>query len=137
MPRPIVTLVVAALALVGAACSQQPSGSRAVADHFMDLYYGQANVAEAVKLCSGAARTRLDGELQAIQGVKPDSAANKPKVTFDLTGSTVPSPTQATYHYRVTAHTADVSPVATTLTMVEDGGQWHVTSVNEAEGPPT
>ncbi len=137
MPRPSVTVVVAALALVGAACSRQPSASRAVADRFMELYYGQANVAEAVKLCSGAARTRLEGELQAIQGVKPDSDANKPRITFDLTGSTAPSATQATYHYRVTAHTADVGPVATTLTLAEDGGQWHVTSVNEAEGPPT
>lgn len=128
--------VAALLLLLVAACSRQPAGSEVVAERFMDLYYAQANVAEAVKLCTGAARTRLEGELQAIQGVKPDAGTNRPRVTWDLTGTTTPSGTQATYDYRVTAHTADVAPVAATLTLVEDGGHWLVTSLDEAEKPP-
>ena len=44
----------------------------------MDLYYAHPNMAEAVKLCSGTARTKLEGQLQAIKGVAPDSRRSSP-----------------------------------------------------------
>jgi hypothetical protein len=127
-------VLVATLALAAAHCSK-PSASREVADRFMDLYYARMNVAEAVKLCSGAARTKLEGELQLLQGVPPDPPSGEPRVTFDLTESSTPSPTEATYTYRVTAHTADVGTVTAALTVANQGDRWLVTSFTEREGP--
>jgi hypothetical protein len=110
--------------------------SREVADRFIDLYYARVNMAEAVKLCGGDARTKLEDRLRAIKGVAPDQPAGEPRVTFNLTASTNPTPTQATYTYKVTAHTSDVGNVVATLTVTEEGGRWAVTSFNETEGPP-
>jgi hypothetical protein len=123
-----------ALALT-TACTK-PSESRAVADRFMERYYVQMNVAEAAELCGGAARARLEGELRALQGVAPDAPADTPPITFTLTASTDPTPTQATYTYRVTAHTSDVGKPIVTLTLTDEGGQWLVTTLGESEGPP-
>jgi hypothetical protein len=103
----------------------------------MDLYYTQMRVAEAAKLCGGAARTKLDGELRAIQGVQPDPPADAPRVTFTLTGTAHPTPNQATYTYRVTAHTSDVGTVVAVLSVTHEGGRWLVTSFSESEAPPT
>jgi len=136
MQRRSTLALVVVLALAAAGCAR-PSESRQVADRFMELYYGRASVAEAVQLCSGAARTRLEAELRALQGVQPDTAAGEPRVTFSLTSSASPTPTQATYIYRVTPHTADVGKVTATLTLADEGGRWVVTSLTEGEGPPT
>ena len=126
-----------ALILAVASCTKTSTDkSREVADRFMDLYYARMNMAEAAKLCSGAARTKLEGQLRAIKGVPPDQPAGEPRVTFNLTASTNPTPTQATYSYTVTAHTSDVGNVVATLTVTDEGGRWTVTSFSEAEGPP-
>jgi hypothetical protein len=128
-------VLVATLALVAAGCAKPSSPSREVADRFMDLYYARMNVAEAVKLCSGAARTKLEGELQLLQGVPPDPPSGEPRVTFSLTESSTPSPTEATYTYRVTAHTSDVGTVTAALTVANQGDRWLVTSLTERESP--
>ena len=128
-------VVSTALALLAARCSK-PSESREVADRFMELYYTRTSVADAAKFCSGAARTKLEGELRALQGVARDAAANEPRVTFKLTASANPSPTQATYTYRVTAHTADVGQPLAVLTVSDEDGHWHVTTFNEREEAP-
>src|SRR5262245_23813787 len=74
------------LALTTTACTSPPK-SREVADRFMDLYYARMNVAEAVELCAGAARAKLEGELRAIQGVPPDPPSGEPRVRFSLTAT--------------------------------------------------
>jgi hypothetical protein len=127
---------VALLAVATVLGCTRASPSREVAERFVDLYYARMNLAEAAKLCSGAARTRLDGELHAVAGVPPDAPGDQPRVTWALTGSTTPTPTTATYTYRVTAHTADVGIVATTLELAEEDGRWVVTGIGEQEAPP-
>jgi hypothetical protein len=128
---------VAVLMVAVVSCSKGSADkSRKVADRFMNQYYARMNVAGAVKLCSGAARTRLEGELQTIKGVKPDKASGEPRVSFSLTASSTPSTTQAVYTYKVTAQTSDVGNVVTTLTLAEADGRWTVTSISEQEGPP-
>ena len=135
-PRRAFVLVVAVLALTATRCTEPPA-SREVADRFMELYYSRMNVAEAVKLCSGAARTKLENELRAIQGVPPDAPSGEPRVRFSLTTSANPTPSQATYTYRVTARTSDVGKVVATLGLTSEGGRWLVTAFSESEGRPT
>jgi type 1 fimbria pilin len=124
-----------ALVLAATSCAG-PTASRQVADRFMELYYTRMSVADAAQLSSGAARTRLDAELRALQGVPPDLPSSEPRVTFRLTASAMPGPTQASYTYTVTAHTADVEPVVATLTVTDDGGRWLVTEFNEQSKSP-
>ena len=68
--------------------------------------------------------------------VRPDAPTGEPRVTYSLTGTTTPTPTEATYTYRVVAHTADVGKVAATLTLTNENGRWLVTALHEVEGPP-
>jgi hypothetical protein len=102
----------------------------------MERYYTRMNVADAAELSGGAARVRLDAELRALQGVPPNPPAGEPRVTFRLTASANPSPTQATYTYVVTAHEADVDPVVAALTLVDGGGRWLVTEFKEEPASP-
>jgi hypothetical protein len=127
--------VLLGVALAAATCATRPE-SREVADRFVDLYYARANLAEAVTLCTGAARTRLEGELSAIKGVPADAPADKPRVTWRLTSATTESPTAAKYTYRVEAHTSDVEPLVASLTLGNEGGRWRVTALDEGEGSP-
>lgn len=128
--------VLSAVLILAAASCSRPSTSQEVADRFMELYYARKSVAEAVQLCSAAARAKLEGELRAMQGVRPDASADEPRVTFSLTASTNPTPIQATYIYHVTAHTSDVGNVVATLTLTDEGGRWLVTALREDQGPP-
>ena len=129
-------LILVVVIFMATGCTKT-SEAQEIADRFMDLYYAKMNVAEAVKLCSGAARNRLEGELQAIKGVRPDQPLGEPRVTFNLTAISNPSPTEATYTYRVTPHTSDVGNVVATLTLTDEDGHWTVTSISTQEGPPT
>jgi hypothetical protein len=94
------------------------------------------SVSEALKLCGGAARTKLEGELRGIQGVRPDGPAGEPRVTYSLSAGTNPTPTQATYTYRVTAHTSDIGKTVVVLTLMNEGGHWLVTTLTEDQTPP-
>jgi hypothetical protein len=125
-----------ALALMVPGCSK-PDESLQVADRFMTLYYVEMNVADAVNLCSGAAKVKLAGELQALQGVVPDAPSGKPRVGFSLASETQTSPTQATYAYNVDARTSDVGKILASLTLANDGGHWLVITFTENEGAPT
>ena len=122
-------LVVSLLPLL-AMCTGAPE-SRRVADRFMELYYGQSNVAEAVKLSTGAAKAKLEGELAAIRGMAPVAAADEPHVGFRLSSSNAGT-TQATYAYTIDAR-ADGDSLIATVVLSSDGGQWLVTSLVENE----
>jgi hypothetical protein len=111
-------------------CGAAPESRRA-ADRFMQLYYGEANVADAVKLCTSAAKAKLEAELAAMQGMAPAAASEKPHVGFRLASETVTSATQATYTYEVDARTSDMHSLSTTLVLSGGGGQWLVTSFAE------
>ena len=134
MPRRLVACVL--LGLLGAACGGRSSESRQVADKFTDLYYVHARVADADDLTSGAAKTRLQGELAAIKGVPADSAADKPRVTLKLVSENAPSPTSATYVYNVDPQTAGIGPLAATVGLANEGGTWRVVTLEEKERNP-
>ena len=122
-----VRLVVSLLPLL-AMCTGAPE-SRRVADRFMELYYGQSDVAAAVKLSTGAAKAKLEGELAALQGMAPVAAADKPHVGFRLSSENAGA-AQATYVYAIDARAAGDSLTATVV-LSSDGGQWLVTSLVE------
>jgi hypothetical protein len=128
-------LIFALVVLATTSCTKE-SKPQEVADRFMELYYSRPNMAEAVKLCSGAAKTKLESQLQAIKGVAPDSSAAEPRVNYDLTGNTNPTANSATFTYRVTARTADVGSVVATLGLSNEDGRWMITSFSEQEAPP-
>jgi hypothetical protein len=122
--------------ILAATSCHKTSTSRQLADRFMELYYAQKSVAEAARLCAGAARTKLEAELRAIQGVRPDPSVDEPRVTFSLTASANPTATQATYTYLVTPHTSGIGNVVATLMLTDEGGHWLVTSLKEDHRPP-
>jgi hypothetical protein len=127
-------LAAAALALV-AAC-QQLSPARLTADRFMQLYYANADVAEAATLCTGAAREKLENELRAIQGVAPDTDANRPTVTYSLQSSAEPGPERAQFVFKVVPHTDDVGSLSATLGLVHQDGRWLLSTLSEQHAAP-
>jgi len=123
------------IALTAVMCGRAPE-SRQLADRFMELYYGQARVAEAVQLCSGAAKTRLDGELAAIQGVPANGPADTPHVSFRLSGDGTSTGADTTYVYDVDPRTTGVGPLVATVVVSNTGGRWLVTRLEERPQSP-
>lgn len=125
------------LILTASGCSRNKdvNGSRQVADRFVDLYYARMNMAEAVKLCSGAARTKLEAQMNAVKGVQPDNPAGEPRVTIELTASEKLSANDVVYSYRITAQTSDVAPILATLTTAAQEGRWTIRSFSEKQSP--
>ena len=132
--RTLIGLLVGLL-VVAVACGR-PSESRQVADRFTDLYYAHARLADALELTTGAAQTRLQGELAAIKGVPPDPAADRPRVTLHLVSETTASPTQATYVYNVDPQTTGIGPLVATVGVANQDGKWRVVTLDEKERKP-
>ena len=122
--------LLASLLMLLAMCTGAPE-SRRVADHFMELYYAKSRVADAVKLCAGTAKAKLEGEIASMQGMAPPS--DEPRVTYRLVSEGATGVTQATYAYDVDPRTSDVSPLTTTLVLSGEGEQWLVKSIAEKQ----
>jgi hypothetical protein len=131
----IAITLVAAVAMHTGGC-RQASESQRVAEAFMQLYYGEASAAQAVKLCTGEAEQQLRHEIQAIQGVAPDTGADRPTVTYTLISQTDATPTSQTYVYKVVPHTADIGSLTATIGLVQRNGRWLVASLTEKHSPP-
>jgi hypothetical protein len=112
-----------------AMCGGTPA-SRLIADRFMVLYYDQSHVGEAVQLCTGAAKARLEEEIKFMKGVP---AAALEHVTFRLRAQDFPTRAQATYVYRVHLRTPEVRALFARLVLVNEGGQWLVSRFDEKE----
>src|SRR5262245_15038801 len=56
-------------------------------------------------------------------------------VRFNLSATTTPTPSQATYTYRVTAQTSDVGKVVATLALTNEGGALARNLVQRERGP--
>src|SRR6476660_7859839 len=120
--------LLASLLLLLAMCTGAPE-SRRVADHFMELYYAKSRVADAVKLCAGTAKAKLEGEIASMQGMAPPS--DEPGVTYRLVSEGATDVTHATYAFDVDPRSSDVSPLTTTLVLSGEGVLWIVTSTTE------
>ena len=93
-------------------------------------------MAEAIELTAGAARTRLQAELDAIKGVKPDTGSDEPRVKLHVVSETAASPTQATYVYNVDPQTAGIGPLAASVGLANQDGRWRVITLDEKERKP-
>ena len=113
-------------------CGGTPA-SRHVADRFMALYYDQSHVGEAVQLCTGAAKARLEEEIKFMKGVPAAALGERPHVTFRLRAQETPTGAQATYVYRVHLGTPEVRALFAKLVLVHEGGQWLVSRFDEKE----
>jgi hypothetical protein len=116
------------------AMSGDTSDSRTVADRFLVLYYDDDldRVREAAQLCTGTAKSRLEGEINFMDGAPPPEAADRLNATFRLLYQRS-TPAEATYVYRVHLRTPDTGQLFARLVLVQEGGRWVVSRFDEKE----
>jgi len=134
----LLSLVIPFTITAAAAGCTKATESQKVADQFMDIYYVQISVKDALPLSSGLAKEKLNGQLQLMQGAGPEPAADKPRVTWGLIASkTEEKATEATYVYKVDAHVEDVGKRLVYVKLRKEGGKWLVTQFMEDDAPPS
>jgi hypothetical protein len=131
------TLTFVVLVLLLAGCSRRHE-SEAVADQFVRRYFVQDNVAAAVELTSGSARTLLENRLKQIEaaGVSEPAAA-RPKIKTLLLETQPVSPSEILYVYSVASdvEVAGMKPVTAKLWLSKEGSAWHVSKFLQEEQP--
>ena len=124
-----------AMLLLLTACSQDVD-SETVAYEFVRLYFVEDNMAEAVKLTTGGARTKLEGFLQEIEaaGAK-EPAKDKPLVTATLLETQPVSQDEILYTYRVTSdvEVEGMEPITAKLWLSNEGNAWRVSDFVQEE----
>ncbi len=128
----------AAVAIVAASlCTAALAGgadSATVANQFIRAYFQDDNMAEAVKLASGAAKARLESELQQIKAVgSKEAAKDQPVVTTERVQMQPVSADEQLYVYRVVSQVAGVEPISAHLTLRKEGGTWKVSTFVQDE----
>lgn len=134
-----VAIVTSLLPLL-AMCTGTPEPRR-VAERFIAAHCAEAQVGDAVTLCTGAAKAKLDGELAAMRGMGPVAAADRSHITFRLASESAAG-AQAAYVYEIDPRTSDVKPLTAKLALSNEGGPWLVTSITNTASaacsrPPT
>jgi hypothetical protein len=129
----ILALIVIALLLT--ACSKDVD-SETVAYDFVRLYFVEDNMAEAVKLASGSAKTKLEGFLREIEatGAK-EPAKDRPLVKATMLETQPVSQDEMQYIYRVTAdvEVEGMEPITAKLWLSKEGNAWRVSKFVQQE----
>lgn len=133
--RAFLLSLVVPLTLSASACTQ-PSQSQKAADQFVEAYYVQISVADAVKMATGLAKAKLDGQLKLLAGAGPEPVADKPRVTFKLISSKSAEAGEATYVYEIHTHVQDVGKRMVFVKVRQENGNWLVTQFTEDDAPP-
>ena len=126
-PRP---LALAAVLAVTTMCATGHSEARRVADRFLALYYDQAHVEDALKLCTGSAKARVEFEIKVMKGAPP---GNDIHASFQLRGEESPTRNAATYVYRVDLGRPGAGLLFARLRLINADGQWLVSEFDEKE----
>ena len=127
------TLLAMSLLLTG--CSQDVD-SETVAYEFVRLYFVEDNMAEAVKLTSGSAKTKLEGLLQVIEGIDAkEPARDKPLVQATLLETQPAADDTVLYTYRVTSdvEVEGMEPITAKLWLSKEGNAWRVSDFVQEE----
>src|SRR5262249_46228687 len=67
-----------------AACRPDASSPRAAAERFLDAHYVNIDLAAAVPLTAGLARSKVEREQALVRGVEIDESTRKPRVWYRL-----------------------------------------------------
>ncbi len=128
------TSTLAVVLLLLTACSKNVD-SETIAYQFTQLYFGEDNLVEAVKLTSGSARTKLEGYLREIEAGGKQAAEDKPLVKSELQETQVVSPDEMLYVYRVTSdlELAGMGPITARLWLSKEGNTWSVSKFVQQE----
>ena len=123
------------LTLLISACARSVD-SETVAHQFVQRYFVEDNLADAVKLASGDARVKLEKRLQQIESMDvKEPVKNKPVVNVALMETKSVSPDAMLYVYRVTSGTdvEGMKPVTARLQLSKEGNVWRVSDFLQEE----
>jgi len=126
---------VLALTLLLSGCARGVD-SETVAHQFVQHYFVENNLGDAVKLASGDARVNLEKRLQQIESMGArEPARNMPSVNVALLEKQAVSPDQVEYVYRVTSgvEVEGMKPITARLRLSKEGGDWRVSSFLQEE----
>jgi len=122
--------------LAAPACSKE-SAAQKVADQFIEAYYVQLSVKDALPMTEGLAKEKLEGQLKLMVGDGgPDPSADKPRVTYSLVKHESPSADAAVFVYSVKTHMEDLGGRTVFVKLRHDGNQWIITQFTEDDSPP-
>lgn len=126
-------LIVVSLLL--AACSKNVD-SETVAYQFVQSYFAEDNLAEAVKLASGSAKEMLEGSLREIEAMgAKEPARDKPLVKAVLLETQPTSEDAILYIYQVSSdvEVAGMEPITARLWLSKEGNAWRVSKFIQEE----
>lgn len=120
---------------VSATACEKASPSQQLADQFMEAYYVQIDVQNALPFTEGLAKEKLAGQLKLMQGDGgSEPASGKPRVSLSLIDQKSPSEDSAIYVYQVKTHVQDVGNRNVFVKLRKDGGKWLVSQFTEDDG---
>jgi hypothetical protein len=122
------TAALIAVSLLLTACSKNVD-SETVAYQFVEFYFVEDNLAEAVKLASGSAKEMLEGSLQEIEAMgAKEPARDKPLVKTVLLETQPTSEDAILYTYQVSsdAEVEGMEPITARLWLSKEGNAWRV-----------
>jgi len=70
------------LAMTAIACSRNNDTPEAAARVFMDRYFVELDQRAALDLTEGVARSKLEGEIRALEGESPSADAERPRIYY-------------------------------------------------------
>lgn len=118
------------------ACSSE-SPAQKVADRFIEAYYVQLDVKEAVQFTEGLAKEKLEQQLKLMVGDGgPEPASGRPRVTYALTEKQHPTADSAIYVYSINTHMEDIGKRTVFVKLRREGNQWIITQYTEDDSPP-
>lgn len=122
------------MTLVGA-CQAAPLPSEQAARRFMQHYYVDTDLRQALSDADGYAREKIHGSVKLTEGQTIDASAHRPKISVSLLESTVEGP-EASYLFQVEVRPEKMNAIRKkTLLKVREreGGAWKVTQFVDFE----
>jgi len=124
-------LLAALMALAAVACTRASPAEQA-AVRFVDTYYVRIDPKAAVELSTGAAREKLEKELQRLADVGPIDSSDRPQIRAALRDRSVED-NGAVFAYEIQSISDGVSQLTVNVYLAEREGRWLVTDFRESE----
>ena len=123
-----------AVAVLMAACTQPGDSSRAAAEAFLDAHYVRIDLETSMGLCDGLARSKVEQEIALTRGIEIGEDTQQPRVNYQLE-RVREDPGQAHFGYELTVRVSGLEPFKRLVTIIvrEVDGRWTVTNYNDGE----